>query len=323
LQQSFPHVYINTYLTPPRASAVKAHADDRDVFVLQLEGEKHWTVYPDPPIIYPYPHEQVGKQPSLPVPTATMQSDPLFKTTLRKGDVLYMPRGYVHEAKTDSNLPSLHATIAIATHDWSLSCTITQLIRSRFDQVPDFRMAISPQFGKQELVEVSKDERKKLSCEIDRALNLVKESLTVESIASFLGSKYQKHNTRASKVRDRFIQMFDSKKVGESSYLAGPEAAFHVRMNTKVRASTPAERNDVQGISKGSMGLTVRDDYDISTSLLSILSYLKSNPSASCKIKDFGLVMEKNKDSPLICDLTLYAFAQCCIELGAMAIVPE
>lgn len=327
LQQSFPHVYINTYLTPPRASAVKAHADDRDVFVLQLEGEKHWTVYPDPPVIYPYPHEQVGKLPNLPVPAITMQSAPLFKTTLRKGDLLYMPRGYVHEAKTDSDLPSLHATIALATHDWSLSCTMTQLMRNHFDQIPDFRMAISPQFGKQELVEVTKDEKEKLSCELDRALNLVKESLTVESVANFLGSKYQKHNVRALKLRDTFTQMFEANNVGtktaELQSLVGPEAAFHIRMNTKVRASTQEERNSVQDISKGSTGLTVRDDYDISSCLLSILAHLKSDPSASCRIKDFRQVMKENKNSSLICDLTLYAFAQCCIELGAMAIVTD
>jgi Cupin superfamily protein. len=41
IQKSLPHAYINTYLTPPKAAAVSAHADDRDVFVLQVLGENN------------------------------------------------------------------------------------------------------------------------------------------------------------------------------------------------------------------------------------------------------------------------------------------
>ena len=41
-----------------RAQAVAAHADDRDVFVLQLHGEKQWKVYGEPPVPFPYTHEQ-------------------------------------------------------------------------------------------------------------------------------------------------------------------------------------------------------------------------------------------------------------------------
>jgi len=50
LQRSFPHCYINTYLTPPGSSAVAAHADDRDVIVIQILGRKEWSVFGDVPI---------------------------------------------------------------------------------------------------------------------------------------------------------------------------------------------------------------------------------------------------------------------------------
>ena len=69
LQKTFPHVYCNTYLTPPNSSTVKAHADDRDVFVIQIEGRKKWKVYSEVPIPYPYSHEQVGKN-VIPVPSS-------------------------------------------------------------------------------------------------------------------------------------------------------------------------------------------------------------------------------------------------------------
>jgi hypothetical protein len=50
LTKSIPHVYANTYLTPPSSQAVAPHADDRDVFVIQLIGKKHWKVYKTVPI---------------------------------------------------------------------------------------------------------------------------------------------------------------------------------------------------------------------------------------------------------------------------------
>ena len=118
LQQSFPHVYANTYLTPPHSQAMNPHADDREVFIVQLYGSKDWQVFQQVPIEYPYPHEQVGKN-GLPVPPHVLEGDLAISTTLEAGDVLYIPRGYVHQAQcTDS--PSFHVTIAIATFDWTV-----------------------------------------------------------------------------------------------------------------------------------------------------------------------------------------------------------
>ena len=55
LQRSFPHAYANVYITPPSSQAVRAHADDRDVIVIQVAGKKAWTVYSKIPIPFPYP----------------------------------------------------------------------------------------------------------------------------------------------------------------------------------------------------------------------------------------------------------------------------
>jgi hypothetical protein len=94
LRESFPHAFGNLYLTPPRAQAVDAHADDRDVIVVQLEGTKHWTVYHSPPIPFPTADEQVGKLSSLPVPkTAVAEAQVALRTTLRKGTSQARRRG--------------------------------------------------------------------------------------------------------------------------------------------------------------------------------------------------------------------------------------
>jgi len=121
LRADLPHAFSNMYLTPPHAQAVEAHADDRDLIILQVAGAKSWKVYPEPPVPFPYPNEQVGKSREYPVPQATLDAIPLIETELRAGDVLYMPRGFVHEALTGTLEPSLHLGFAFATHDWSWS----------------------------------------------------------------------------------------------------------------------------------------------------------------------------------------------------------
>jgi hypothetical protein len=121
----FPHVYANAYLTPPKSQTVPPHADDRDVLIFQLCGRKLWNVYSKIPIKHPYPNEQVGKG-NLDVPLDVLTGPLAYNDYLNEGDVLYIPRGMVHEAKTsttDTNAAnefSFHITIAIATHDWTL-----------------------------------------------------------------------------------------------------------------------------------------------------------------------------------------------------------
>ena len=60
LRHHLPHAYCQLYATPPGSQAVDAHADDRDVFVIQLEGRKEWVVYGDPPVVWPNPAEQAA-----------------------------------------------------------------------------------------------------------------------------------------------------------------------------------------------------------------------------------------------------------------------
>ena len=127
LRRQFPHAFGNLYLTPPRAQAVDAHADDRDVLVLQLEGAKRWTVYSHPPIPFPSRDEQVGKEERLPVPEeAVLEANVALRATLHKGDCLYVPRGYVHEASTGEVEPSLHLTLALPSDDWCWASLIAE-----------------------------------------------------------------------------------------------------------------------------------------------------------------------------------------------------
>ena len=119
LRTDFPHAFGNLYATPPSSQAVDAHADDRDVIVVQLEGTKAWKVYGPPPVAFPTHDEQVGKGGRAVPPTAVGDDRVALRATLRAGDVLYIPRGFVHEATTAEDAASLHLTIALPTADWS------------------------------------------------------------------------------------------------------------------------------------------------------------------------------------------------------------
>lgn len=120
LRRVLPHAFANIYLTPPDGRAVDAHADDRDVIVLQLAGAKSWKVFPPPDgLAFPVEDEQVGKAGRAVPASAVRAGRESMVRTLRKGDVMYVPRGFVHEAATGKEGASLHLTLALPSHDWS------------------------------------------------------------------------------------------------------------------------------------------------------------------------------------------------------------
>ncbi len=77
------------------------HWDDHDVLVLQVEGAKHWELYPP---TEPFP---VGVLSDPPPP----DGDPLWSGTLTEGDLLYLPRGWWHTVRAVEG-PSLHLTLS-------------------------------------------------------------------------------------------------------------------------------------------------------------------------------------------------------------------
>ena len=112
----------NAYLTPAGAAGLAPHHDTHDVFVLQVAGTKHWTVRP-PVVDTPLPrhvsdHDAAAAQPVL------------FEAVVEPGDVLYLPRGFVHSAAAQQGV-SLHLTIGI------LATTVHDVLRRLVDRAGD------------------------------------------------------------------------------------------------------------------------------------------------------------------------------------------
>lgn len=100
-------VHANTYLTPAKSQGFAAHHDPHEVFILQLEGQKIWRIYDRPEVL---PLANTVSPPRL--PSGTFQ-----EVCLEPGDLLYIPRGFVHEASTQESY-SLHLTVGINVYRW-------------------------------------------------------------------------------------------------------------------------------------------------------------------------------------------------------------
>ena len=112
----------NAYLTPGGDSQGFApHYDDIEAFILQLEGRKRWRVYPPP-----NKAETLPRFSSRDYTEGDMEGTaPVIDTVLEPGDILYMPRGWIHQAHTPPSRGgqgdgghSLHLT-ASAMQQWA------------------------------------------------------------------------------------------------------------------------------------------------------------------------------------------------------------
>jgi len=99
------YTYANLFLSPTSGEpGFAVHIDAQDLFVLQLEGCKHWRIY----------------RPQFALPTTVLSAPPVdyecleavLDVTLEPGDLLYLPRGFAHSVEGMGGEPALHLTIA-------------------------------------------------------------------------------------------------------------------------------------------------------------------------------------------------------------------
>ncbi len=106
-------VQVNAYVTPAQNTGFSDHYDVHDVFVLQIAGEKRWRIRPP---VHPSPLRDEPWTDRRDAVEAAAHADPLIETTLRPGDCLYLPRGYLHSATALGDV-STHLTIGV--HPWT------------------------------------------------------------------------------------------------------------------------------------------------------------------------------------------------------------
>ncbi|GAA3214970.1 cupin domain-containing protein [Microbacterium terregens] len=100
---------VNAYITPASARGFDAHYDTHDVFVVQIAGAKRWTI-----------HEPVHRHPLVDQPWTDhsaavadrASTAPRIDAVFEPGDVLYLPRGWIHSAVAQGGT-SIHLTIGV------------------------------------------------------------------------------------------------------------------------------------------------------------------------------------------------------------------
>jgi lysine-specific demethylase/histidyl-hydroxylase NO66 len=135
-------VGCNVYLTPAGSQGFAPHYDDIEAFVLQLEGKKHWRIYsPREDEILPryssanFSQDEIGK--------------PLIEVTLEPGDLLYFPRGFIHQAVTVGDKASLHLTVSTAqlnSYADLLETCVPQAVASVVEKTIAIRKSLPPDY---------------------------------------------------------------------------------------------------------------------------------------------------------------------------------
>jgi lysine-specific demethylase/histidyl-hydroxylase NO66 len=102
-------VGANAYLSFGGVRAFTTHFDTHEVFAVQVEGEKIWRLYEgraDNPIGFPVPDDQLIDW------FERTRGRPMIDVHMKPGDVLYLPRGWYHDALAQPGA-SLHVTFSV------------------------------------------------------------------------------------------------------------------------------------------------------------------------------------------------------------------
>jgi ribosomal protein L16 Arg81 hydroxylase len=109
-QQTGHRFQTNIYLTPPHGQGFTPHWDNHDVFILQVSGTKHWKVEKQR-------RRLPGRAETMKAEEGRAISEDAYQFTLNQGDMIYIPRGFVHAGECGDDM-SLHITLGINHYTW-------------------------------------------------------------------------------------------------------------------------------------------------------------------------------------------------------------
>jgi ribosomal protein L16 Arg81 hydroxylase len=154
------HSQCNVYVTPPETYGFGPHFDTHDVLILQLHNRKRWKLYP---------FEIELPLASQARPLENFPTSPSHEIVLEPGDVLYVPRGMVHDADTLDGT-SVHITLGIFFHTWHDFVTDALAIASATNL--SLRRSLPPGFLRHSLDSVSES--------VDEIMSAIKTAVVTE-----------------------------------------------------------------------------------------------------------------------------------------------
>lgn len=131
------HVGAHVYSSFEGVQAFGTHFDLHHVFAVQTEGEKTWRLYQnraDRPVTFPFDSPEVRRW------LAESRGPVAAEIPMRPGDVLYLPRGWYHDALATDGA-SLHVTFSITPLSGR---ALFRLIETVAMEDPTFRAWLRP-----------------------------------------------------------------------------------------------------------------------------------------------------------------------------------
>lgn len=131
----------NLYVTQKNTQGFEPHYDTHDIFILQIAGKKSWRLY-DSFFNLPLSSQSISKADSDRYLTTTPDSE----IELLPGDLIYIPRGFVHDTFTTDST-SIHITLGVFPH------TRIDLLKKMFEATEmkeEFRKFLPTKFSSSE-----------------------------------------------------------------------------------------------------------------------------------------------------------------------------
>lgn len=183
-------VGANMYLTPAGTQGFAPHYDDVEVFILQLEGKKRWRLYEPRSSQETLPRfssknfaqEEIGK--------------PIMDVILEAGDLLYLPRGTIHQANCIEDIHSLHITVSchqLNTYGDLLEKILPSALKLAMEEDLEFRQGLPPNYlqhlGIAHSEQVSKP-REQLMAKVSHLMGKLFDYAPVDGAADQLGKRF-------------------------------------------------------------------------------------------------------------------------------------
>lgn len=187
-------VGANVYLTPPGSQGFAPHYDDIEAFIIQLEGKKNWTLYParnDSEILATTASENLSVE---------ELGNPLISVQLKAGDMLYFPRGMIHQANTEEDVHSLHITVSCCQKNtWGdfLEKLLPTAIKIAMDEDVEFRKSLPRDYLSYMGIvhsEMHLDGRQNFMSHVDKLMRRLIAHAPVDAACDQMGKKFM-HDT--------------------------------------------------------------------------------------------------------------------------------
>ena len=205
---------INIYLTPVNSQGFTPHWDTHDVFILQIGGSKAWKIYESP--VYLPSRKQIFKN-------DWEKTEPILSVILEEGDLIYVPRGFIHEA-TATDQYSLHITLGVITNSYG------NFLRVALEEIED-----DPFFRRSMPAEINEEDLSSFRAYIHKYIS----EIDLEKVRSTVQSRFV--SSRLPDVTDRLKDYFKIGSVTEKTVFSKRKSLyydFHVNVSrVKLRFS--------------------------------------------------------------------------------------